>query len=257
MRGKVFFVGAGAGAIDLLTVRAVRVLERADVVLHDDLVPREFGDLVSPRATVCSVGKRCGAHGISQDAIDTLMIHHARLGRLVVRLKCGDPSLFGRLGEEIDALREAHVDFEIIPGVTAAVAAAAAAQVSLTDRRFASRVIFAAATLADGKRQDWKSIATPDTTLVIYMPGRDRARLAAELMQAGLGAGVPCAVIANAGSADEAVLGGTLADLHSLAAPAPVVVIVGEVVRALDHPALQQLAASSSAGSIEKENAHV
>lgn len=231
MNGKVFFVGAATGSADLLTLRAVRCLEWADVVLYDDLVASDVLDLAAPTAIVRSVGKRCGRAGISQRALNALLVEHARQGKKVIRLKSGDPGVFGRLGEEIEALQEAGIEFEIVPGVTAALAAAAAAQITLTDRRVASRVVFAAASLADGKRQDWAKIVAPNTTMVIYMPGPDFASLAAELQRAGVAADLPCVVVSNAGAADELTVGGTISTLGTFApAVAPAVVIVGEVV---------------------------
>ena len=232
MKGKVIFVGAGSGSADLLTLRAVRCLERADLVLHDDLVARDVLGFVPPTAAVHNVGKRCGRAGISQAALNGLMIEHARRGRNVVRLKSGDPGIFGRLGEEMDALQEAGIAFEIVPGVTAGLAAAAAAQITLTDRRCSSRVVFAAASLAGGKRQEWAKIASPDTALVIYMPGRDFAALGEELLAAGVAPGLPCCVISNAGGIDENACTSTVSSLGGLRrVAAPAVVIVGPQVR--------------------------
>lgn len=242
MNGKVIFVGAGTGAADLLTLRAVRCLERADVVLHDDLVSPDVLELVSPRAIVRSVGKRCGRPGVSQQVVNALMVEHARRGQIVVRLKSGDPAVFGRLGEEIDALQQAGVPFEIVPGVSSAFSAAAAVGVSLTDRRKASRVVFAAASLADGKRQDWARIFAPNTTVVIYMPG-DPEVLAAELTAAGVRGDVPCAIVSHAGAPEETTVVATVSELDGLPAVAPAVVIVGEVVR------MRKEAASSGANS--------
>jgi uroporphyrin-III C-methyltransferase len=230
MKGKVFFVGAGPGAADLLTVRAARVLERAIVVLHDDLVQPEVLDLAAPNAIVLNVGKRCGHCGTTQQTINERMIAFASEGHAVVRLKSGDPALFGRLGEEIDALREAKIEFEIVPGVTAALAAAASSSISLTDRRYASRVVFATASLARDERQDWPALLASGTTVVIYMPGRDYAKLAAELIAAGAAPDLPCVVVTRAGAPDETASFATLQTLHSVESAAPSVVIVGEVV---------------------------
>ena len=119
MTGKVSIVGAGPGAADLLTIRAASVLRAGDVILHDDLVPREILELASPDAHLVGVGKRCGSHSISQAQINSLMISFAREGKWVVRLKSGDPAVFGRLGEEVEALRDAEVPFEVVPGITA------------------------------------------------------------------------------------------------------------------------------------------
>lgn len=244
MKGKVFFVGAGPGAADLLTVRAVRVLERAEVVLHDDLVQPEVVDIASPKAIVLNVGKRCGHSGTSQQTINELMIAFAQEGRAVVRLKSGDPALFGRLGEEIDALRAAGVEFEIVPGVTAGLAAAASSSISLTDRRYASRVVFATASLARDGRQDWAALLASGTTVVIYMPGRDYGRLAGDLIAAGAAPDLPCAVVTRAGAPDETAAFATLNTLGGIESAAPSLVIVGEVVatRAQDAAARSLLA---------------
>lgn len=234
MSGKVFFVGAGPGALDLLTVRAVRVLQCADVVLHDELVPQDFIELLPSRATVINVGKRCGKPGVSQETINAWMILHALQNRRVVRLKCGDPAIFGRLGEEIDALKHAGVSFEIVPGITAGLAAAAAAQISLTDRRFASRVVFATASLAGRQTQDWHALLREKTTLVIYMPGRDYRGLAAELVAAGASPDSGCAVISRASALDENIDCMRLRELPEFQSrQSPAVLIVGEAVRAL------------------------
>src|SRR5215471_1148721 len=141
MKGKVHIVGAGPGAAELLTVKAASLLRAADVVLHDALVPQEILDLIAPTAEVINVGKRCGRHGSSQQQINALLIECARRYRNIVRLKSGDPAVFGRLGEELDALRAAGVPFEVVPGVTAATAGAAAAGFTLTDRRTASALV--------------------------------------------------------------------------------------------------------------------
>jgi uroporphyrin-III C-methyltransferase len=232
MKGKVFFVGAGPGAADLLTVRAVRVLQHADIVLHDELVPADLVDFVSPAATIVNVGKRCGQAGTSQETLNSLMIRYARENRCVVRLKCGDPSVFGRLGEEIEALRKAGISFEIVPGITAALAAAASAQISLTDRRIASRVVFATASLTNGARQDWRECVGSKTTVVIYMPGRDCRALCTELMQAGIGPELPCLVVSRAAAYNEESYRMTVSQLAEFQPPeSPSVVIVGEVVR--------------------------
>src|SRR5579872_6536626 len=151
MQGKVHIVGAGPGAADLLTVRAASLLRAAEVVLHDDLVPQEILDLIAPGAEIINVGKRCGRHGTSQEQIHALMVQFAQQSRNVVRLKSGDPAVFGRLGEELDALQAAGVNFEIVPGITAGSAAAASLGVSLTDRRTASRLLIASAHRADSK----------------------------------------------------------------------------------------------------------
>jgi uroporphyrin-III C-methyltransferase len=232
MKGKVYFVGAGPGALDLLTIRAFGALQRAQVVLYDDLVAKEFIDLLPRDIGVLNVGKRCGQLGMPQWRVNQLMIEHAEQGRRVVRLKSGDPSVFGRLGEEIEALREAHIEFEIVPGVTAATAAAASVQASLTKRHVASQLVLAPGKLADGRPQDWNEVVRPNTTVVIYMPGSDYDSLAAELMAAGVQSDTPCAIVSRAGSPGEVTRVTTVEELSEYTpAPSPAVVIVGEVVR--------------------------
>jgi uroporphyrin-III C-methyltransferase/precorrin-2 dehydrogenase/sirohydrochlorin ferrochelatase len=235
-QGKVYFVGAGPGAADLLTVRAVRLLQQAEVVLHDKLVSDEVKALLPAKALVLNVGRRCGQPGVPREIVYDLMIRFANANRRVVRLKCGDPAIFARLGEEMDAMRAAGVNFEIIPGVTAGLAAAAAAQISLTDRRLASNVVFTTANLAYGQ-QDWNQRFTNEITLVIYMPGRDFGGLAARLVAAGASPQTPCAVISRISTPAQEVSGMMLEALAQFRAEqSPSIVIVGEVVgRLLDH----------------------
>jgi uroporphyrin-III C-methyltransferase len=231
MGGKVYFVGAGPGAVDLLTVRAVELLQRAEVVLHDDLVPQETLNLLPRNIHVLNVGKRSGKRRVSQAVLNRLMVDSAQEGKIVVRLKGGDPSLFGRLSEEIETLRRAGIEFEIVPGVTAATAAAASAQMSLTRRGVASQLVFAPGTLAGGVRQDWAAIVRPDTTLVIYMPGSDYQTLVWDLMAAGVRPDMPCAVVSCAGRPEGVTCISTVSELcRHLPLAAPSVIIVGDVV---------------------------
>lgn len=230
--GTVYLVGAGPGDPELLTVKAVRLIEKADVILHDDLVPTAILDLAQPHAVVVNVGKRCGVKTITQEEINALMIEHANAGRSVVRLKSGDPLLFGRAAEEMAALAEAGVPFEIVPGVSAAFAAAAAIGCSLTDRNWASSVIVSTGHHA----QSHNRAALPaleDATRVVYMPGRDMTLLAEEWMAAGLPAELPCAVVSRAAQAEQSVLHTTLGELGRAAAPAhaPSLLIAGWAVR--------------------------
>jgi uroporphyrin-III C-methyltransferase len=230
MSGKVYIVGAGPGAADLLTVRAQEALRRADVVLHDDLVPQEILDLAPASVEVINVGKRCGRHGTSQEQINTLMVEYARRAT-VVRLKSGDPAIFGRLGEELDALRQANISFEVVPGVTAATAAAAAAGFTLTDRRNASSLVLATAHTCGGKSLSRVLFDSQRTTYAIYMPGPDYARIAAELLDLGLDALTPCAVVSNAGRERQQVRFLSLSELQSATGVAvPALLVVGEVV---------------------------
>ena len=263
--GKVFLIGAGPGDPELLTLKALRALGSADVVLHDDLVPAEILELAPPSAQVRNVGKRHGAQGspraaeppppqgfgeprhssksegggcgaephASQEQINALLIDHAEAGLTVVRLKGGDVSIFGRANEEIDALRAAGVDFEIVPGITAASAAAAAASVSLTDRRASSAVVFVTAQTCRGNaRPDWRAIVSTGATLAIYMPGLRYDRIASELLSAGLGAETPCLIVSHASQGCESKTETTVGNLASVERlPAPAILIVGEVVK--------------------------
>lgn len=234
--GKVHFVGAGPGDPDLLTRKAWNLLRDAEVVLHDALVAPEILKLAPAGAIVCDVGKRCGRKSIAQEDIHVLLIWHALQGRSVVRLQGGDPLVFGRSAEEFAALREAGVEFEIVPGVTAASAAAAAAQISLTDRRSASRIIFLSAHRREGEfENDLASVPTTNTTLAIYMPGKDYAKIARQLLRAGIRPDTPCVVVSHASDFGQSVC---RTDLHSLPnvppLPSPALLIVGDVAAAAE-----------------------
>ena len=230
--GKAYLVGAGPGHPELLTVKALRLIESANVILHDDLVPHEVLNLASAEAEIVNVGKRCGAKAITQDEINALLIEKARAGRSVVRLKSGDPMLFGRAAEEIAALEEAGLPFEIVPGVSAAFAAAAAIGRSLTDRDWASHVIFATGHHA-GSHNRAALPAQEAATRVVYMPGRDLTLLAAEWMAEGLPAELPCAVVSRAAQPDQQVVFSTLGALGELEpAEAPSLLLAGWAVRA-------------------------
>jgi uroporphyrin-III C-methyltransferase len=229
--GKVCLVGAGPGDPDLLTVKAARALRHADFVLHDDLVSPAVLALAPPTAELRNVGKRCGRKRISQEELNRIMIATAAAGRRVVRLKSGDPLLFGRACDEIDALRRAGIPYEIIPGITAGVGAAAALEIPLTCRGISSAVVLLTAHHAATRPPDeWKTLVTSGATLVIYMPG-DHRGLAARLLSAGADPDLPCAVISRATTAAEQTCTTTIAglfDVHDL--PAPAVVIIGDVV---------------------------
>jgi uroporphyrin-III C-methyltransferase len=230
MMGKVFLVGAGPGDPELLTLKAARVLRQADVVLHDSLVSAEVLSLICPSAQIVDVGKRAGLKLLTQDEINSLLVAYAARHAVVVRLKGGDPLLFGRASEEIEALRRANVPFEIVPGISAAFGAAAAAGISLTDRRVASQVLFTTFSRGESvKSLGWREV-TADTTLAIYMPGTDYAEVAARLLDAGLSAEVPCAVISQATRAEQQILWSNVAALFDeQKLPAPALLIVGRV----------------------------
>jgi len=221
--GKVYLVGAGPGDPELLTLKALRILREADVVLHDDLVSQQILALVPRTALISSVGKRCGNARVTQEEINATMIAYAASGRTVVRLKSGDPMLFGRAGEEIDSLRAAGIEFEVVPGISTAFAAAAALETSLTDRRKSSSVVLSA-----GHRAPEASSRT--ATHVVYMPGPDYRPVVRRLLAEGLSPCTPCAVISAVSMETQSVLRTTLSQLPDMGSlPAPSILLVGEV----------------------------
>ena len=228
--GRVSLVGAGPGDPELLTVKATRLLASADVVLHDDLVTPAVLALANPEASVMNVGKRCGTKLITQDEINELMIEKASQGLAVVRLKSGDPLVFGRAAEEMDALRTAGIAFEVVPGITAAFAAAAALGCSLTDRRSSSSIVFSSGHHATGGPA---SITEP--TRVVYMPGREFSALAAEWKAAEFPDNLPCVAISQAGRPEQRITTATLGVLDKVdPGPAPVLLLAGWVFQHLD-----------------------
>jgi uroporphyrin-III C-methyltransferase len=238
--GHVYLVGAGPGNPDLLTLRAADLLRTADVILPDDLVSDEVLALVSPTAEIIPVGKRCGQTRITQAGIHALMLEHAlpredEPGRSVVRLKSGDPLVFGRAGEEIAALRAAGIPFEIVPGISTAFAAAANLQLPLTDRTSASKLILATAHHAAGKVElspSWTGAFPDAATLVIYMPGRNFASLSADLTASGIPPETPCVAVSKATTPDQHVCATTLAALSTAEiGPAPVILLIGHAIQ--------------------------
>jgi len=242
MKGKVYLVGAGPGDPELLTVKALRLLQTAQAVLHDDLVSPEILRLIPETAQVHDVGKRCGTKKIQQQEINFLMIALAESGLHVVRLKSGDPLIFGRAGEEIEALRAANVEFEIVPGITSALGAAATSAIPLTHRRASSAVVFITAHQASEKEAaDWSRLVASSATLVIYMPGKNYLHLAARLQEAGLAPTTPCAVLSRVTTPYQQTHRTTIAELgRAPQLPAPTLLVVGEVVRLADPAALTQ-----------------
>jgi uroporphyrin-III C-methyltransferase len=235
MPGRVFLVGAGPGDPDLLTVKAHALIRSAEVILHDDLVSASILALANPHAMVVNVGKRCGSKNITQSEINRLMIASARRGLSVIRLKSGDPGLFGRLAEERDALESARVPYEIVPGITAALSAAASLGVSLTDRRSSSRIVVISAHRAHENENepptDWRSLAANNSTLVIYMPGRNLAALRQELLDAGLDANTPAAIVSAASTPEQREHCTTLGQLDSAPPmPAPTILLIGHTL---------------------------
>jgi uroporphyrin-III C-methyltransferase len=246
---KVYLVGAGPGDPELLTVKAQRLIACAAVILHDDLVPAAILALAGPHAEVASVGKRYGAKGATQLEINTRMIESARRGLEVVRLKGGDPGIFGRLAEEIDALEAAGIPFEVVPGVTAGLAAAASLGVSLTDRRKAARVVVVTNHQAPdehgAQKTDWRGLIREDSTLVIYMPGRDFAGLRQELLAAECAPDVPAAIVSRASTPDQRCHFTVVGALDKLPrADSPAVLLIG---RSLDRAHLRSNADASLA----------
>ncbi|WP_405041286.1 uroporphyrinogen-III C-methyltransferase [Phenylobacterium sp.] len=237
--GAVWLVGAGPGDPDLLTIKALKVLRTADVVVHDGLVSDEILALAPETARRISVAKRKSRHSYSQDEIKRMLTAFALVGLTVVRLKGGDPFIFGRGGEELEACREAGVACHVVPGVTAALAAAAGAGAPLTHRWSAQAVTFVtghAASRKDGgdgePDLDWESLARPNQTVVIYMGLSMAAPIAAHLMAAGRAGSVPALIVENASRADEQRVVSTLAGLAEAAATlsGPALLIVGEAM---------------------------
>lgn len=231
-RGKVYLVGAGPGAVDLLTLRAFRLLEQSDVVLHDDLVSAETL-AVATRATLIAVGKRCGRKSALQATINEQLVLAARDHALVVRLKGGDPAIFGRLDEEVLALQEAGIAYEVVPGITSASAAAAALGRSLTRRGKARQVTLATPRSGKEFNDDVLSALnlTPDGTTVFYMGSKMAGRIARMLLGRGFAADMPVAIVANVSWGDQKIVRTTVAMLAVSAAAigdAPALIVVGE-----------------------------
>jgi uroporphyrin-III C-methyltransferase len=256
MNGKVYLVGAGPGDPDLLTVKALRLLQSADAVLYDDLVAPEILKLIPPTTQMQNVGKRCGSKAMRQEEINFLLVTLAASGLQVVRLKSGDPLIFGRAGEEIEALRRSNIEYEIVPGVTSALGAAAAAGIPLTHRRLSSTLVLTAGHRAPGNSDsEWQSFAAPESTLVVYMPGHDYAGIAAKLTTSGFAEETPCAIISRATTPQQRLHRSTISDLHRAPRlPAPTLLVVGEVVRFADYDA-DQLRASFPLMESELETA--
>ena len=233
MSGRVSLVGAGPGDPELLTVKALRLLKSADAVLYDELVSPRILNLVSATAQLHNVGKRCGTKKIQQEEINFLMIALADSGLQVVRLKSGDPMIFGRAGEEIEALRKAGIPYEIVPGVTSALGAAAVAEIPLTHRRASSAlVLITAHQAANSDEADWGKLVGSGATVVIYMPGRNYEQVADKLKAAGLSGDTPCAIISRATAPDQRTVISSIDQMQlSPTLPAPTLLIIGEVVQ--------------------------
>ena len=232
----VYLVGAGPGAPDLLTLRAARLLGEADIVFHDALIGPEILAL-APQAQKVAVGKRCGRHSTAQHFINKRLLDAARRYQVVVRLKGGDPMLFGRAHEEISFLENKNIQVEIIPGITAALAAAAEHRVSLTQRGLSRTVVFATPRVADGALpSNWEKAVAAADTAVLYMAANDASLVKEALIKAGMRADTPVAIAESVSSPQSALHAGTLADLPDLAKRlkgGPALLLVGELFAAL------------------------
>lgn len=235
IEGRVWLVGAGPGAEDLLTLRAQRVMMEADVIVYDALVPQAIVDMGRRDAERLSVGKRKGCHTKSQEEINDLLVQLGREGKRVVRLKSGDPLVYGRAGEEMAALRSAGIGYEIVPGITSAFAAAADFELPLTLRGVASSLVFTTGhDLVGDVLPDWASLAISGATIAVYMGRTVAASVAGRLMQAGLPPETTVAIIENASRRDRRLMHGILRDLpdleHHDELTGPVMVIIGDAV---------------------------
>lgn len=234
--GSVAFIGAGPGAADLITVRGLRLLRQAEVVIHDALQGDALLAEVPATAELVPVGKRCGNHSTTQAEIHRLLEIHAGAGRRVVRLKGGDPGVFGRLGEETEHLDGLGIPWQIVPGVTAAVASGASAGFPLTHRGITTSVTFLTAHCADGRVQDLRTFVATGATLCLYMGAKTLPDSARSLLDAGLSASTPVALVSQASQPGEKI---TFVELAALAdgtvdvaaLPTPLLAVVGEVVR--------------------------
>ncbi len=237
-RGRVILVGAGPGDPGLLTVRAVEALKSADVVVHDGLIDPRVLDYAPASAQRISVAKQRARHTLPQEAINALIVAHVKTGAIVVRLKGGDPFIFGRGGEEVEAVRAAGLPVEVIPGVSAALGCAAGAMLPLTHRDWSSAVSFVAGQCKGLSEQDWSGLAGQGRTLVIYMGVATADAIADKLMADGVAPDMPVAVLERGTYADARALRTLLADLGPMVGredvKSPAVIVVGEVVQLAD-----------------------
>jgi uroporphyrin-III C-methyltransferase len=231
--GKIWLVGAGPGDPDLLTVKAARLIATADLIVYDGLVDPAVLALAAPTSERISVAKQRSRHTLPQDAINALLVDAARAGRDVVRLKGGDPFIFGRGGEELEAARAAGIACEVVPGITAATGCAAAAGLPLTHRDHAHSVSFVAGQCKDLTDQDWSGLAGHGRTLVVYMGIATAAAIADKLMADGVAPDLPVAVLEKGTRADARALRTMLADLGDMVAregvKSPALIVIGAV----------------------------
>ena len=228
---KVFLVGAGPGDPELLTLKAVRALGEADVVLVDELVSRACLAHVRPGAKIIEVGKRGGCRSTPQVFIEKLLVRYARQGKNVVRLKGGDPFVFGRGGEELEALRAHGIDAEVVPGITAGTAVPAALGIPVTHRGFARGVTFLTGHTQDGNDPDWAALVRSGTTLVIYMGLKNLEHIVAGLNGAGMDPATPACLVENGTLASQRQSVATLGTLSATGFTGPALIVIGDVVR--------------------------
>jgi uroporphyrin-III C-methyltransferase len=238
-KGFVWLIGAGPGAADLITVRGLKALQAAEAVVYDELANSDLLQNCRPDCELHSVGKRAGRHNASQGEINTLLVSLAEAGKKVVRLKGGDPLVFGRAGEEIEALRAAGLPYEIVPGVTAATAAASVAGLPLTHRDFSSAVVFVTGhqCAANTGGLDWHALAKLKATLCFYMGVRRLPEIVHNLVEHGMAGNTPLALISQATLPGQKVTITTLAEAAAIPAEeivAPALVVIGEVVKVSD-----------------------
>ncbi len=251
MATRVFLVGAGPGDPELLTLKAHRILQSADVILHDSLVNPEILELAPAHAELVDVGKRCGKHSATQTTINELLVAYARTGQMIVRLKGGDPMIFGRATEELNALAAANIACEIIPGITTATAAAATLQRSLTQRRIARSLHFLTGHGAEGglPAHDWVSLTRTGGTLVIYMGSQTLAGLASHLIEAGMSPAMPAIAVENVSLLTQNITTATIGSLPSrLGRPTgPTILLIGDALSADD--AVEAITAQAVVGA--------
>lgn len=247
-QGEIYLVGAGPGDPGLLTLRGLQVLQLADVVLYDYLVSDEILDLTRRDAERICVGKRAGAHLVIQEETNRLLVRLAQEGKRVVRLKGGDPFIFGRGGEELQVAAEAGIPFQVVPGITAASGATAYAGIPLTHRDHSQSVLFITGHCRPGSELDWPSLARARQTLAIYMGAVNAETISRELIAHGRDGNTPVAIISRGTRADQQVIKGTLAGLSELAsqAPSPALLVIGEVVLLQDQLAWFQTSSSQA-----------
>ena len=234
-KGKVFLIGAGPGDPGLLTIKAVETLRSSDVIVYDSLIHPSILNYANPHASIIYVGKRAGCPSITQDQINRILIDQATAGRLVARLKGGDPFIFGRGGEEAEALVEENIQWEVIPGVSSGIAAAAYAGIPLTHRQLASSIAFLTGQEWKDKSQkiNWQQASQFADTLVVFMCGRTIAKISRHLIDAGRRSDTPIAIIRYGTYARQEVFEGTLAELAAVpdfVIPSPAIAIIGDVV---------------------------